>query len=54
VLNLVMNACDAMDAAPAADRRLLVTTANGDGLVRLAVADHGGGIPEGQLDEKQE
>jgi len=50
VLNLVMNACDAMDATPAADRRLLVTTANGDGLVRLAVADHGGGIPEGQLE----
>ena len=50
VLNLVMNACDAMDGTPAADRRLLVTTANGDGLVRLAVADHGGGIPEGQLE----
>jgi C4-dicarboxylate-specific signal transduction histidine kinase len=50
VLNLVMNACDAMDGTPAADRRLVVTTANGNGFVRLAVSDCGAGIPEGQLE----
>ncbi len=50
VLNLVMNACDAMDATPAADRRLVVATANGDGFVRLAVKDCGPGIPDGQLE----
>ena len=50
VLNLVMNACDAMDATPAAERRLVVATANGEGFVRLAVTDRGHGIPEGELE----
>ena len=50
VLNLVMNACDAMDGTPAAERRLVVATANGDGVVRLAVTDRGPGIPDGQLE----
>ena len=50
VLNLVMNACDAMDATPAAERRLVVATANGEGFVRLAVTDCGRGIPDGQLE----
>ena len=50
VLNLVMNACDAMDGTPSADRRLVVATANGDGFVRLAVKDCGPGIPDGQLE----
>ncbi len=50
VLNLVMNACDAMDGTPAAGRRLVVATANGDGFVRLAVTDRGPGIPDGQLE----
>ena len=50
VLNLVMNACDAMDGTPAAERRLVVATANGDGFVRLAVTDRGPGIPDGQLE----
>jgi len=51
VLNLVMNACDAMEGTPAAERRLVVSTANGDGFVRLAVADRGRGIPDGQLEQ---
>ena len=50
VLNLVMNACDAMDGTPAAGRRLVVATANGDGFVRLAVTDRGPGIPDGELE----
>lgn len=51
VLNLVMNACDAMETTPQAERRLVVSTANGDGLVRVAVADGGRGIPDGQLEQ---
>ena len=50
VLNLVMNACDAMDGTPTAGRRLVLTTANGNGFVRLAVTDRGRGIPDGQLE----
>jgi PAS domain S-box-containing protein len=50
VLNLLMNACDAMDGTPAAERRLLVSTVNGNGFVRLAVTDRGPGIPDGQLE----
>lgn len=51
LLNLVMNACDAMDGTPPAERRLFVSTANGDGCVRLAVTDCGRGIPDGQLEQ---
>jgi C4-dicarboxylate-specific signal transduction histidine kinase len=50
VLNLVMNACDAMAATSTAGRRLVVATAHADGLVRLAVTDQGPGIPDGQLE----
>jgi len=46
LLNLIVNACNAMaDAAPAG-RRLLVRTAVGDGDgIRVTVADSGSGIP---------
>jgi two-component system, LuxR family, sensor kinase FixL len=50
LLNLVMNACDAMDGDHA-DRRLLVrtqTTANGS--VEICVADRGAGIPSANLE----
>jgi PAS domain S-box-containing protein len=50
VLNLVMNACDAMGATSTAGRRLVVATAHADGFVRLAVTDQGPGIPDGQLE----
>ena len=50
VLNLLMNACDAMEGTPEMGRRLVVTTTNGDGFVRLAVNDCGHGIPDGQLE----
>jgi C4-dicarboxylate-specific signal transduction histidine kinase len=46
VLNLVMNACDAMDAVPMEDRRLRIATAANNGEVELSVMDHGIGIPE--------
>jgi PAS domain S-box-containing protein len=50
VLNLVLNACDAMNSAHATDRNLALSTAAGDGFVELVVSDHGPGIPDGQLD----
>jgi two-component system sensor kinase FixL len=51
LLNLVINACDAMADNDGADRRLLVCTECApDGGARVAVADNGRGIPEGMLD----
>ena len=50
VLNLVMNACDAMDGTPAATRRLEIATSPDDGFVRLSITDRGRGIPEGQFE----
>ena len=50
VLNLLLNACDAMRETPLSQRRLVLTTAVEAGFVQLAVADRGTGIPENQLD----
>jgi two-component system sensor kinase FixL len=44
LLNLVVNACDAMASSPAPKRRLLVTTSLDEGFVRVCVADRGYGI----------
>jgi two-component system sensor kinase FixL len=50
LLNLVLNACDAMDGQ-ATDRRLTVRTRQSDqGRVEVSVSDHGLGIPEADLD----
>lgn len=49
LLNLVLNACDAMTDTPAADRRLTIKTAIDDGFVRVTVTDRGAGIPVDQL-----
>ena len=49
LLNLVLNACDAMADIPAADRRLTVTTTTDDGFARITVIDRGVGIPADQL-----
>jgi signal transduction histidine kinase len=50
LLNLVLNACDAMDGQ-ATDRRLTVRTRQRDqGRVEVSVSDHGPGIPEADLD----
>ncbi len=46
VLNLVMNACDAMEAVPLDERRLRLATAANNGEVQLSVTDRGIGIPE--------
>ena len=52
LLNLVSNACDAMEPMPAGTRRLAVTTgADGRGGVRVTVADSGPGVPRATIDE---
>ena len=45
LLNLILNACDAMSANPPADRQLTVATAHRDGAVRISVSDTGCGLP---------
>ena len=49
LLNLIVNACDAMKLNEPARRHLTVTTAlDGEGAVEVAIADCGGGIPAEQ------
>ncbi len=50
ILNLILNACDAMSTVAPADRELTLTTVIDDAFVQIAVADRGIGIPEDQLD----
>ena len=49
VLNLIMNAMDAMDLVEASERQLSVRTRRLDGAVEVAVSDTGGGIPADRL-----
>lgn len=51
LLNLVLNAFEAMEATPAADRRIRISTAAVDGFVQVDVRDHGGGLPPGDADQ---
>jgi PAS domain S-box-containing protein len=48
VLNLVLNACEAMNETQEAQRRLLLSTKMDNGFVQLAVSDRGPGIPAGE------
>lgn len=51
MLNLVMNALDALDGSPAGQRHLLVSVAtDGEGQTRVAVRDSGPGLPPNQHD----
>ena len=51
MLNLVLNACEAMSARTSTERRLTVSTAlDGDGLLLAAIADRGSGIPPDAAD----
>ncbi len=50
VLNLVLNACDAMNNTAATDRQLALSTRADNGFVELAVSDRGSGIPDGQIE----
>src|SRR4029453_4499250 len=45
ILNLVLNACDAMSAIEPAEREITLTTVVDDGFVKMPVADRGGVIP---------
>jgi two-component system, LuxR family, sensor kinase FixL len=53
LLNLVVNACDAMTDSNARDRRLLIRTGieNGNDEVILSVTDRGSSIPEEKIDQ---
>jgi two-component system, LuxR family, sensor kinase FixL len=47
LLNLVVNAFDAMRDTPPSSRKVTITTEwNGDGAIRASVRDYGAGIPE--------
>jgi len=50
LLNLILNACDAMGDADASRRQLVLATELTDGFVQLTVTDGGPGIPEHQLE----
>src|SRR5688572_12003438 len=50
VLNLLLNACDAMRETTVLERCVAVATTIRDGFVELAVSDRGTGIPTDQLD----
>jgi PAS domain S-box-containing protein len=50
VLNLIVNACDAMAHLPPVGRNLIISTAEEDSGVRLSVADRGTGIQSGSVD----
>jgi signal transduction histidine kinase len=45
LLNLILNACEAMSSTPSGDRTLLLTAAASGGDVHFAVRDCGTGIP---------
>lgn len=45
LLNLILNACDAMAAHSPAGRQLTLTTAHDAGAVRVSVSDNGRGLP---------
>jgi signal transduction histidine kinase len=51
LLNLIVNATDAMDSLPDAERVLTVDTTLRDGAVSLCVADRGPGVPAGTPDK---
>jgi len=52
LLNLIINACDAMESMPLSSRRLLVSTSSDDeGGVRVTVTDNGAGIPDDRVEE---
>ena len=53
LLNLVVNACDAMTDCDTPERRLLVRTGmeNGSSAVRVSVTDRGGSIPKEKMEQ---
>lgn len=51
LLNLIVNAADAMEGTPLAERRLTISTALTDGQVAICVTDRGPGIAEADLNK---
>jgi signal transduction histidine kinase len=51
VLNLLLNACEAMTDSNSSERQLLITSKLENGAVRMSVTDRGGGIPEEKLEQ---
>ncbi|WP_244538111.1 ATP-binding protein, partial [Mesorhizobium sp. YR577] len=51
LLNLIMNACEAMNGKPAKDRLLLIKSERRDALLRISVVDSGDGIPAEAIKE---
>ncbi|MFL5608496.1 MAG: GAF domain-containing protein [Gemmatimonadaceae bacterium] len=50
VLNVLLNACDAMSTVEPSERELALTTVADTQWVQIVVADRGVGIPDGELD----
>jgi PAS domain S-box-containing protein len=50
LLNLIVNACDAMSPLPSEERVLTITTEERDGEVHIAISDRGIGIPDDTFD----
>ena len=51
VINLIVNAIDAMQSLDKSQRRITVRTARDGEFAEIEIADHGPGIPAGKLDE---
>ncbi len=51
LLNLVLNACEAMADCDSSERQLLIASKSENGTVQVSVTDRGGGIPEGKLEQ---
>ena len=51
LLNLIVNALEAMHQTPAPGRRILISTAATDGFVQASVRDHGIGLPDADPDK---
>jgi len=51
LLNLVLNACEAMADRSPTDRRITIAAARSEAGIRLSVTDHGNGIPAGKLEQ---
>ena len=51
ILNLVVNAIDAMADTPSDDRAISIRTSRVEKLAEIAISDHGPGIPEDKLKE---
>ncbi|MFO1477784.1 MAG: ATP-binding protein [Verrucomicrobiota bacterium] len=45
LLNLILNACDAMAANPPGQRHLTLSTVHQDGMLRISISDNGCGLP---------